>query len=492
MDGLSAWLRLRGEPTMSTHDEQFIADIETDFPEWYQDVVKKAALAENSPVAGCMTIRPYGYALWENMVSVLDAAFKETGHENLYFPAMIPESFLRKEAEHVEGFSPECAYITHGGGKELEERLVFRPTSETIIWQSYGRWIESYRDLPLLYNQWANIVRWEMRPRLFLRTREFLWQEGHTAHATSEEAVEETLRMLGVYKRFAEDYLAIPVFAGEKTETERFAGAVKTFTIEGMMKDRKAIQAGTSHFLGQNFARAFDVTFQNERGERELVWGTSWGVSTRLVGATVMAHGDAKGLNLPARVAPIQVIVVPIYRENSKARVLEAAQSLVTSLRPGIRAKLDERDQLKPGFKFNDWEMRGVPLRIELGPRDLDAEQCVVARRTDGEKRIVPLAGLVNSLAAQLEEAQSFLYNAALRFRDANTHTIDGYADFTDLMERGGFARLHWCGKSECECKFKDDTTATIRCIPDGDDEAGACVVCSAASPRRVIVAKAY
>ncbi len=388
---------------VSSESERFIADINTDFPEWYQDVVRKADLAESSPVAGCMTIKPYGYALWENMVRILDDAFKESGHQNLYFPALIPESYLQREAEHVEGFAPECAYVTHGGGKELEERLVFRPTSETIIWQTYARWIESYRDLPLLYNQWANVMRWEMRPRLFLRTREFLWQEGHTAHATQEDAIRETLQMVGIYRTFVEESLALPVYMGEKSAAERFAGAVNTYAIEAMMKDRKAIQAGTSHFLGQNFAKAFDVTFQNERGEREYVWGTSWGVSTRLVGTVVMGHGDEKGLSLPPRVAPIQVVIVPIYREDSKDRVMSAAAQIAADCRrDGIRVKVDERDQLKPGFKFNDWEMRGVPLRMELGPKDLDKDQCVVAERVTGQKEPMPLSGLADALARKL------------------------------------------------------------------------------------------
>jgi len=479
---------------VGSEGERFIADIDSDFPEWYQDVVRKAKLAESSPVAGCMTIRPYGYALWENMVRVLDAAFKECGHENVYFPALIPESFIQREAQHVEGFAPECAYVTHGGGKELEERLVFRPTSETIIWQTYARWVESYRDLPLLYNQWANVMRWEMRPRLFLRTREFLWQEGHTAHATANEALEETLTILGIYREFAEKCLALPVFCGEKTEMERFAGAVRTFTIEGMMKDKKAIQAGTSHFLGQNFAKAFDVTFQNDRGEREYVWGTSWGVSTRLVGTLVMAHGDAKGLNLPPRLAPTQVVIVPIYKDESRARVLEAGAELAKRLKAaGVRVKHDDRDQHKPGYKFNEWELMGVPVRLELGPKDLDKDQCTAARRLSGEKRPLPLAGIEAALAVELEDAQQAMFGAALEFRNANTHAVDTYDDARDVLERGGFVLAHWCGGSACELTMKNETTATIRCIPlEAEDEGGSCVVCGSASPRRVVVAKAY
>lgn len=478
---------------VSSESERFIADINTDFPEWYQDVVRKADLAESSPVAGCMTIKPYGYALWENMVRILDDAFKESGHQNLYFPALIPESYLQREAEHVEGFAPECAYVTHGGGKELEERLVFRPTSETIIWQTYARWIESYRDLPLLYNQWANVMRWEMRPRLFLRTREFLWQEGHTAHATQEDAIRETLQMVGIYRTFVEESLALPVYMGEKSAAERFAGAVNTYAIEAMMKDRKAIQAGTSHFLGQNFAKAFDVTFQNERGEREYVWGTSWGVSTRLVGTVVMGHGDEKGLSLPPRVAPIQVVIVPIYREDSKDRVMSAAAQIAADCRrDGIRVKVDERDQLKPGFKFNDWEMRGVPLRMELGPKDLDKDQCVVAERVTGQKEPMPLSGLADALARKLGETQRAMYAAAEVFRAANTHDVDDYGDLTTLMDQGAFVRAHWCEGPECEAKIKADTTATIRCIPKELRGPGKCVVCGADSPGRVIVAKAY
>jgi len=478
---------------VSSESERFIADINTDFPEWYQDVVRKADLAESSPVAGCMTIKPYGYALWENMVRILDDAFKESGHQNLYFPALIPESYLQREAEHVEGFAPECAYVTHGGGKELEERLVFRPTSETIIWQTYARWIESYRDLPLLYNQWANVMRWDMRPRLFLRTREFLWQEGHTAHATQEDAIRETLQMVGIYRTFVEESLALPVYMGEKSAAERFAGAVNTYAIEAMMKDRKAIQAGTSHFLGQNFAKAFDVTFQNERGEREYVWGTSWGVSTRLVGTVVMGHGDEKGLSLPPRVAPIQVVIVPIYREDSKDRVMSAAAQIAADCRrDGIRVKVDERDQLKPGFKFNDWEMRGVPLRMELGPKDLDKDQCVVAERVTGQKEPMPLSGLADTLARKLGETQRAMYAAAEVFRAANTHDVDDYGDLTTLMDQGAFVRAHWCEGPECEAKIKADTTATIRCIPEELRGPGKCVVCGADAPGRVIVAKAY
>lgn len=478
---------------MAQQNERFLADFHSDFPEWYQDVVRRAKLAEQAPVAGCMIIKPYGYALWENMVRILDDMFKETGHENLYFPALIPESYLHREAQHVEGFSPECAVVTHGGGKELDEPLVFRPTSETIIWQTYGNWVESYRDLPLLYNQWANVCRWEMRPRLFLRTREFLWQEGHTAHATREEAVEETLRMLEVYRKFAEESLALPVIPGVKTETERFPGAVDTYSIEAMMRDCKALQAGTSHFLGQNFARAFNVTFQNDKGEREYVWGTSWGVSTRLVGAVVMGHGDELGLRLPPKIAPHQVVIVPIYQDATRDRVLGAARALAAELKTVCRVKLDERDNLKPGFKFNEWELCGVPLRIELGPKDLDNNQCVLARRTTGQKRPASLDGLVAEIPGELEAIQRELYEDALRFREAHLAAVDSYDALKEQIEKGAFVNAHWCESSTCEISIKNETKATIRNIPlTREAEEGACVYCGSRSPGRVVIAKSY
>ncbi len=473
---------------------EFLADYHEDFNQWYVDVVLKTKLADYAPVAGCMVIRPYGYALWENMVAALDRMFKETGHENYYFPALIPESFLQKEADHVEGFAPECAVVTHGGGKELDEPLVFRPTSETIIWSTYAKWIHSYRDLPLLYNQWANIVRWEMRTRLFLRTTEFLWQEGHTAHATAEEAEQETLRMLEVYRRFAEDYMAIPVICGEKTERERFAGAVRTYSIEAMMGDKRALQSGTSHFLGQNFAKAFNVQFQDEKGDLQYVWGTSWGVSTRLIGAIVMAHGDAQGLVLPPRLAPIQVVIVPIYRKDQDAaKVLAAAGKLRDSLSPIARVKLDDREGLKPGFKFNDWEMQGVPLRVELGPRDLESNACVIARRDTGDKETVPQTGAPARITELLEAVQQGVYDRALAFREANTCTVDDYDEFRARMEQGAFVLAHWDGTTETEELISQETKATIRCIPfDGDEQPGRCVRTGAPSARRVLFAKAY
>ncbi|MBI4531714.1 MAG: proline--tRNA ligase [Candidatus Latescibacteria bacterium] len=467
-----------------------------DFSEWYNDVVLATQLADYSPVRGCMVIRSYGYALWEHIQQTLDGMFKETGHENLYFPLFIPQSFLQKEAEHIEGFAPECAVVTQGGGHELEEPLIVRPTSETIIWAMYKKWIMSYRDLPLLYNQWANVVRWEMRTRLFLRTTEFLWQEGHTAHATEEEAQAETLQMLEVYRRFAEEYMAIPVIKGLKTESEKFAGAVRTYCIEAMMKDTKALQAGTSHNLGQNFARAFDVTYQNEHGEEEYVWATSWGVSTRLIGAIVMAHGDDQGLKLPPRLAPIQVVVVPIYRNaEERTTIAEAAHRIESDLKKsGVRVKMDDRDQYKPGWKFNEWESRGAPLRIELGPRDLQRGEVVVARRDTGEKTSTSQEGLEAKIVDLLRNVQQNLFDQALAFREANTHQIDEYEVFKRQIEDdGGFIFSHWCGSADCEARMQEETKATIRCIPfDQEREDGTCISCGAPSTGRVIFAKAY
>ena len=484
---------------MATDEKQggqprFIASRTEDYAQWYVDVVLKTKLADYAPVAGCMIIRPYGYTLWENMVRGLDGMFKETGHENMYFPALIPESFLKKEAEHVEGFAPECAVVTHGGGKKLEEPLVFRPTSETIIWAAYKKWISSYRDLPLLYNQWANVVRWEMRTRLFLRTTEFLWQEGHTAHATAAEAQAEALTILDVYRRFAEEWLALPVLCGEKTARERFAGAVRTYCIEAMMGDKRALQSGTSHFLGQNFAKAFDVTFQNENGEHEYVWGTSWGVSTRLVGAIVMGHGDDKGLALPPRVAPTQVVVVPIYRtDDEKARVLAAAHAIPKALPKDVRIKIDDRDQMKPGWKFNEWELCGVPLRVELGPRDLQSEQVTIARRDTGEKSALPIATVGEGIPRLLDAVQHGLYDRALRFREANTFPIDTFEDFRRQVEEGGFLLSRWCGDDSCEAAVQEETKATIRCIPlDRPEDPGPCVRCGKPATGREVFARAY
>ena len=474
-----------------------IASPDTDFSRWYTDVVQQAKMAEYGPVRGTMVIRPYGYAIWELMQQALDRMFKDTGHENVYFPMFIPESFLKKEAEHVEGFSPELAVVTHAGGKELEEPLVVRPTSETVIWNTYRDWIQSYRDLPLLYNQWANVVRWEMRTRLFLRTTEFLWQEGHTAHATEAEARAHTLRMLEVYRRFAEEWIAVPVITGVKTEAERFAGAVDTYCIEAMMRDSRALQAGTSHFLGQNFAKAFDVTYQDEDGERQLVWATSWGVSTRLIGALIMAHGDAKGLRLPPKLAPYQVVIVPIYRgDEDRARVLEEVGRMTAELGDGVRVKVDDRDTVRPGFKFNEWELRGAPLRIEVGPKDLDTGQVMTARRDTGEKSAVARAGLVDAVRTTLDDIQRNLFDQARAFREENIHRVDTWDDFRALFDGeggGGFVYAHWDGTAETEARIKDETKATIRCIPtDNALEDGTCILTGRPSTQRVIFAKAY
>ncbi|HOS65930.1 MAG TPA: proline--tRNA ligase [Candidatus Latescibacteria bacterium] len=469
----------------------------SDYSAWYNEVVLQGELADYAPVRGCMIIRPYGYAIWELMQQALDGMFKETGHQNVYFPLLIPESFLQKEAEHVEGFAPECAVVTHGGGKKLEEPLVIRPTSETIIWNTYRDWIQSYRDLPLLYNQWANVLRWELRTRLFLRTLEFLWQEGHTAHATQEEAVEETHRMLGVYRRFAEEWMALPVIPGIKTESEKFAGAVQTLCIEAMMGDRRALQAGTSHFLGQNFAKAFDVTYQDEAGGRQHVWATSWGVSTRLIGALIMGHGDEKGLRLPPRLAPYQVVVVPIYKtDEEKTAVLESAHRLVDSLKTSARVKLDDRDTVRPGFKFNEWELRGVPLRVEMGPKDLAKGQVVLARRDTGTKEFLPQEGLAEHVRATMDDIHRTLFEQAKAFRDANTFRVDTWEEFRERTagEGGsGFLLAHWDGTAETEALIKEETKATIRCIPlDNPQEPGVCVRTGKPSTQRVVFAKAY
>ncbi len=480
------------------------------YAQWYNDLVIKADLAENSAVRGCMVIKPYGYAIWEKMQSVLDSKFKETGHSNAYFPLFIPKSFLSKEAAHVEGFAKECAVVTHyrlkssSGGKgievdetaKLEEELIIRPTSETIIWNTYKNWIQSYRDLPLLINQWANVVRWEMRTRLFLRTAEFLWQEGHTAHATKEEAIEETIKMLNVYSEFAKNWMAIPVISGTKTENERFAGAVETYSIEAMMQDGKALQSGTSHFLGQNFAKAFDVTFLNKTGKLEHVWASSWGVSTRLMGALVMAHSDDRGLVLPPKLAPIQVVIVPIYKkseelENINREVEVIRQKLVAS---GITVKYDNRDTHKPGWKFADYELKGVPLRLAVGPRDIENKSVEVARRDTLEKKSYPLEGIEETVKSLLTEIQENIFNKALEFRTQNTHTTDSYEEFKEIIEnKGGFINAHWDGTRETEEKINQETKATIRCIPlNNKQEPGKCIVTGKPSSQRVLFAKAY
>ena len=464
-----------------------------DYSRWYTDVILQAKLADYSPVKGCMVIRPNGYAIWEKIQHILDGMLKATGHVNAYFPLFIPESFMKKEAEHVEGFAPEAAVVTHGGGEELEEPLYVRPTSETIIWSMYKKWIMSYRDLPILINQWANVVRWEMRTRLFLRTTEFLWQEGHTAHATREEAEEETLRILEIYRKFAEEYMAMPVIVGRKTENEKFAGAVNTYSIEAMMQDKKALQAGTSHYLGINFAKAFDVKFQDKDGELKYVHATSWGVSTRLIGALIMTHGDDDGLIIPPRLAPVQIVIVPIWKEATRATVLEYSERVYAQLKERFSVKLDDRDQYKPGYKFAEWELQGVPLRVEIGPRDVENNQLVLARRDTREKVPVALNEMVPKIEALLEDIQQSLFNRALQMRQENTFTLDDYHEFKEVLEKGAFIRAHWCGSGECELKIKEETKATIRNIPfDEPEEEGKCIYCGKPSSRRVIFARAY
>lgn len=463
-----------------------------DYSRWYTDVVQMAELADYAPVKGCMVIRPYGYALWENVQGGLDRRFKETGHQNAYFPLFIPQSFIQKEAEHVEGFAPELAVVTHGGGEKLEEPLIVRPTSETIINTMMAKWIRSYRDLPMLLNQWCNVVRWELRTRLFLRTTEFLWQEGHTAHATAEEAEEEARRMLGVYADFAINDAAIPVIQGRKSDTERFAGAVRSYTIEAMMGDKRALQSGTSHFLGQNFAKAFGTQYLDKNNELQHVWQTSWGVSTRMVGAIVMVHGDDKGLILPPVLAPIQVVIVPIWRKDPERDAIMAAIADLKAHLSGVRLRVDERDDVSPGFKFNDWEMRGVPLRIEIGPRDLAASQVTLARRDTGEKLPVPIAELAVLVPQILKDIQANLLRRATEFRDANIFPANDWSELVEAVGKG-FARAWWCGSAECEAKLKGETKATTRCIPfDQPGGVGKCAICGAEAKEQAIFARAY
>lgn len=487
-------------------EKDFVKEItsrDEDASQWYVDVIRKAEMADYSPVRGCMVIRPYGYAIWEAMQAGLDRRIKETGHQNAYFPMFIPEGLLKKEADHVEGFAPEVAWVTHGGNEELTERLVVRPTSEAIICSMYAKWVKSWRDLPLLYNQWANVVRWEKVTRLFLRTTEFLWQEGHTVHASAEEAEEETLRMLGIYRRLAEDYLAIPVVTGRKSDSEKFAGAVRTYAIEMLMPDGKALQAGTSHNLGQNFARAFNIRYESKEQKLEYAWQTSWGATTRLVGAVVMTHGDDSGLVLPPRVAPIQAVIVPISAGNWKETVLPRARRLHAELKAaGLRVHLDDRDAFTPGWKYADWEMRGVPVRIEIGPKDIDKQQAVLVSRLDRKKLFVPWGGLAAALSALLEEIQAGLYARALAFRDANTRDVRTYDELREAMAGGrGFIRCGWCGGRDCETKVKADTAATIRVILEpgsagfdaaAADAAGACPACGRAAAHAVLFAKSY
>ncbi len=478
-----------------------------DYSQWYIDIVKKAQLAENSAVRGCMVIKPYGYAIWENMQAQLDRMFKETGHKNAYFPLFIPKSFLSKEAEHVEGFAKECAVVTHHrlmndpNGKgvvvdpdaRLEEELIVRPTSETIIWNTYRDWIQSYRDLPLLINQWANVVRWEMRTRLFLRTAEFLWQEGHTAHATREEAIEEARLMQRVYAQFAEEWMAMPVLRGVKTANERFAGAEETYTIEALMQDGKALQAGTSHFLGQNFAKAFDVKFLNEQNQEAYVWATSWGVSTRLIGGLVMTHSDDNGLVLPPKLAPVKVVIVPIPKP--RPEIDEVAHRLMRELQErGLTVEYDTDMKKRPGFKFAEHEMRGIPVRLGIGMRDLEKHQVEVARRDTGEKTFVPIEGVVDHVIALLDDIQHNLFQRALKFREEHTTRVDTFDEFKEVLEtKGGFVLAHWDGTTETELRIKELTKATIRCIPnDVEEEPGKCILTGKPSKYRVVFAKAY
>lgn len=487
-----------------------ITSREADYSQWYNDLVLKGGLADYSAVRGCMVIKPYGFTLWENMRDQLDRMFKETGHVNAYFPLFIPKSFLSKEAAHVEGFAKECAVVTHyrlkndpnGGGvvvdpdAKLEEELIVRPTSETIIWNTYKDWIQSYRDLPLLINQWANVVRWEMRTRLFLRTAEFLWQEGHTAHATKEEAVEETEKMLDVYARFVEEYMAVPVIKGVKTPSERFAGAEDTYCIEALMQDGKALQAGTSHFLGQNFARAFDVKFLTRENKLEYVWATSWGVSTRLIGALVMAHSDDQGLILPPKIAPLQVVIVPIYKgDEQKALISEKVDEIIKELKTfGISVKYDDSDNARPGWKFAEYEMKGVPVRIAIGARDLENKVAEVARRDTKEKQTLPLENLAGQVKNLLDEIQMNMYNKAKSYRDSHITEVNDWAEFERLLdEKGGFLAAHWDGTAETEEAIKEKTKATIRCIPlDNKQEAGTCILTGKPSTQRVLFARAY
>lgn len=479
------------------------------YSQWYNDLVVKADLAEQSAVRGCMVIKPYGYAIWEKMQRTLDDMFKETGHVNAYFPLLIPKSFLSREAEHVEGFAKECAVVTHyrlknaedGSGvvvdpaAKLEEELIIRPTSETIIWNTYKNWIHSYRDLPILCNQWANVFRWEMRTRMFLRTAEFLWQEGHTAHATKEEALVEAKKMLGVYADFAEKYMAVPVIKGVKTAHERFAGALETFTIEAMMQDGKALQSGTSHFLGQNFAKAFDVKFINKENKLDYVWATSWGVSTRLMGALIMTHSDDNGLVLPPHLAPIQVVIVPIYRKQEQlAMVSEKVAGIVEGLKAkGISVKYDDADNKRPGFKFADYELKGVPVRLVIGPKDLEENTAEVMRRDTLGKETVSLDGIVDYVSNLLEDIQNNIYTKARNFRDSHIFEANSYDEFKELIEKGGFVLAHWDGTTETEERVKEETKATIRCIPlDGDTTPGTCIFTGKPSERRVIFARNY
>ena len=480
---------------MGKAENEFVKEItkmEDDFSQWYTDVISKTELVDYGPVKGTMVIRPYGYGIWELIQREMDARFKATGHKNAYFPMFIPESLLKKEAEHVEGFAPEVAWVTHGGNEELTERLVVRPTSETIICSMYSKWIQSWRDLPVLLNQWCNVVRWEKTTRPFLRTSEFLWQEGHTAHATAEEAEEETLRMLEVYREFAQNVLAIPVFVGKKTDKEKFAGAVSTYSMEAMMQDGKALQAGTSHNLGQHFSRVFDIKFLDRDGQLKYVWQSSWGTSTRMIGGLIMVHGDNRGLVLPPRVAPIQAVILPIAMH--KPGVMEKACELFSLLKNAdIRVELDDRDQ-SAGWKFNEWEMKGVPVRMEIGPRDIENNQVTIARRDTLEKFTVSMDNLTETISKLLDDIHTTMFDKALKNREEKTYTTTDYEEFKRIMqETPGFVKTMWCGSRECEDKLKDETAATIRCIPFHQEHVGdKCLICGGKADKLVYAAKAY
>ena len=483
-----------------------LPNIDNDISAWYTDVVTRTGLADYGPVKGTMVIKPYGFQLWDNVKDVFDKMIKDTGHTNAYFPLLIPKSFLAKEAEHVDGFAKECAVVTHTRLKSendeiivdpdsrLEEEVIIRPTSETVIWSMYKKWIQSYRDLPILINQWANVVRWEMRTRLFLRTTEFLWQEGHTAHKTKEEAQKETLNILELYKKLAEEYLAIPVYTGLKTEAEKFAGADKTYCIEAMMLDKKALQAGTSHNLGQNFAKAFDVKFQTEDNNEEYVWATSWGISTRLIGAVILAHGDKNGLRIPPKIAPIQVVLIPIFRDEKQRKIIgDYVKSIIEELKQnGIRIFTDWSD-FSPGYKFNEWELKGVPVRIEIGPRDVESNTVIIARRDKREKLSSSRHDLTQCVKDTLDKVQNNLYSQAKDFRDNNTYSVNTYGEFRDIIKNGGFVRCGWDGKQETELKIKEDTKATIRCIPFNENPKGlTCIFSGNEAIHEVIFAKSY
>ncbi len=486
---------------------QRLPDRSNDFSAWYTQIVNRAGLADYGPVKGTMVIKPYGYQLWENIRDIFDKMIKDTGHVNAYFPLFIPKSFLAKEAEHVEGFAKECAVVTHTRLKsdelrgvvvdpesKLDEEIIVRPTSETVIWSMYKKWIQSHRDLPVLINQWANVVRWEMRTRLFLRTSEFLWQEGHTAHSTPEEAEQETLDILELYRELAEDYLAIPVFTGLKTDSEKFAGAERTYCIEAMMGDKRALQAGTSHNLGQNFAKAFDVTFQTKDNKEEFVWATSWGISTRLIGAVILAHGDDKGLRLPPRIAPIQLVIIPIAKNEEEEKDLKDYLEPITTALKKLKVRVyEDWTNNSPGFKFNEWEMKGVPLRMEVGPRDIKEQKVVLARRDEKGKLFIPKDDVFDNVQRFLDNIQLKLITQARDFRDRNTHIVKGYDEFKSIISKGGFVRCGWDGNSETEAKIKQDTKATIRCIPfDEDPEELTCVLTGQQAKHEVIFAKAY